>query len=612
MTGGWPGLCLDWPAARQAATQYIHALAKLCSSHACFYAYDTWNEPHIEPAWQRNIWAEPQERLFCYCTKTIEAFHRWLQERYGSVDTLNEVWTRRYPSWEVIDPPRAMGTYTDWVDWRRFIIDRSTRELQFRVNTLREADPNHVFEDHAAHHPPLDATAVNGINSWRLAEVVDTWGYSIFPRWFSFPVFEGAARIEITRSCAGGKDFWMTELQGGHGSRGLWRSPKMRAQDIRLWNWLAVAGGAKGVIYWTYHAEGTGSEATGFGLVARDGSATERVREAAASWRHIRTHWEGIIKDYQPEAEVAVLTDQDNGLLTFAMNGNEDASTESFRGYYRALWNLDLWTDTIEPSQLGKKPYKVLIVPWHLIGKETTCKSLREFVEQGGTLILETAFGMYDDRCFYNPVVPPFGLHESFGYREGESYFVNVGTAKAAVNNVYSGLPRAAQISASDRIYYDPEIDFQEPVRLKVKANTFVTPLTTTSAKAIATCNGMPVAAYQRSGKGQVYYFGTNLGASISAGNDEGIELLRAIIHPIVKPAVKAGKLRPRFIRGRQKGILLAFNDTAENQTDTLDIASLTPFSSARDLYQQTSIAMPGKALQLTVPYQDVAVILLE
>ena len=108
MTGGWPGLCLDWPAAREAATQYIHALAKLCSSHACFYAYDTWNEPHIEPAWQRNIWAEPQERLFCYCTKTIEAFHRWLQERYGSVDKLNEVWTRRYPSWEAIDPPRAM------------------------------------------------------------------------------------------------------------------------------------------------------------------------------------------------------------------------------------------------------------------------------------------------------------------------------------------------------------------------------------------------------------------------------------------------------------------------------------------------------------------------
>jgi len=106
------------------------------------------------------------------------------------------------------------------------------------------------------------------------------------------------------------------------------------------------------------------------------------------------------------------------------MAGQEDASTQSFSGYYHALWNLDLLADFIEPQSLGRGGYKVIIAPWHLIGKQATCDGLRNFVEKGGTLILETAFGLFDAQTFYNPVVPPHGLADLFGYREGESFFI--------------------------------------------------------------------------------------------------------------------------------------------------------------------------------------------
>ena len=116
------------------------------------------------------------------------------------------------------------------------------------------------------------------------------------------------------------------------------------------------------------------------------------------------------MRDYQPRPEVGILTDQDNAILTYAMAGKEDVSTQSFRGYYKALWSMDLWADFLEPAGLGKTHYKVLIAPWHLIGKKDTCERLRQYVENGGTLILETAFGLFDERCFYNPVIPPYGL----------------------------------------------------------------------------------------------------------------------------------------------------------------------------------------------------------
>ena len=104
------------------------------------------------------------------------------------------------------------------------------------------------------------------------------------------------------------------------------------------------------------------------------------------------------------------------------MTGNEDPSTDSFRGYYKALWNCDFPVDFIEPQSLPGNHYKVIIVPWHLIGKKETCAQLQQYAEAGGTLLLETGFGMYDERMIFNPVIPPYGLAEAFGYREGENY----------------------------------------------------------------------------------------------------------------------------------------------------------------------------------------------
>jgi beta-galactosidase GanA len=60
--------------------------------------------------------------------------------------------------------------------------------------------------------------------------------------------------------------------------------------------------------------------------------------------------------------------------------------------------------DFIEPqSLLTSEKYKIIIAQWHLIGKKETCDRLRQFVEAGGTLVLETGFASYDEHMVYNP-----------------------------------------------------------------------------------------------------------------------------------------------------------------------------------------------------------------
>jgi beta-galactosidase len=601
-SGGWPGLCLDWEVVQEAAARFVHELAKVCVPHRSLYAYDVWNEPQIVRALATtDSMARPTEKLFCYCERTIAEFRSWLQRRYGSLDRLNQAWIRRYPNWKAIDPPRCpIQMYADWLDWRQFIQERTADYMKFWVKNVRDIDPDHIVETHINHFPPIQPATLTGVQGWRLAEPVQVFGLSFYPYWWDMPADKGTAALEITRSCAGGKDFWVTELQGGHANEGYWRSAPMRARDIRFWNWMSVAAGAKGIIYWAYVAEGTGREASGFGLVQRSGEPTERAEEAAKANRLIQAHWD-ILKDYRPKPQVAILFDQDNAILTFAMSAGEEPCTASAKGYYKAFWNLDLWVDFIEPASIENRQYKVIVAPWHLIGKQATCQALRRFVEGGGTLILETAFGMFDDSYYFNPVIPPYGLDEAFGYREKESVMIESGKLPL------QALDKAEQGGQA----YEADVEFWQPTRARVKAHTFLTPLETRTATPIAKCREWTVGATKRVGRGRVYYIGTNFGASIASGSLEGIELLRSIVSPVARPpVVTSGELRSRLIEGAAYSLLTVFNSGAEDRTATLDLPAR--YHRATDIYSGRVRSVQQARLGVTVPFQDVVVLKLE
>jgi len=153
-------------------------------------------------------------------------------------------------------------------------------------------------------------------------------------------------------------------------------------------------------------------------------------------------------------------------------------------------------------------------------------------------------------------------------------------------------------------------LEFSQPIAVKVKAHTFLTPLEIGSATAIASAAGFPVAAMKKVGQGQVYYIGTNLGASITGGDTNGISLLRAIITPVVQPAVTADKVRPRLIEGEKRSLLVVFNDTADDQHEVVKLPKA--YRQAVELYGGEASLVEGKAVNVNAPYQGVSVLRLE
>lgn len=160
-------------------------------------------------------------------------------------------------------------------------------------------------------------------------------------------------------------------------------------------------------------------------------------------------------------------------------------------------------------------------------------------------------------------------------------------------------------------IYYEPEIEFTRPLQTQVRAHTFLTPITVSSATPIAQYRDLTVATKKKVGKGEVYYLGTNLGASINNGDDAGIDLLRAIITKVARPPVSSAKLRPRLIEGSsRRGLLVVVNDTPQDQTESIALPSR--YRQVTDIHTQKPQSFEKSAVRVSVPYQDAVVLLLE
>lgn len=606
LSGGWPGLCMDAPPVREQAVSFAGALVAAAAKHPSLYAYDVWNEPRLEPAASRDLYAGVPERLFCYCEHSQRAFRGWLRHRYGDVERLNDAWVRRFTTFDEVAPPRHHGTYADWVDWRRFCIDSQTEQMTFRVEILRMGDPGRLIESHTAHCPPMDGgshAVLWATDPWALAGQCDVWGASLFPGMFPRqPLALDAQRLDIVRSNARGKDFWLTEIQGGPTSQGITRGPVWRPQDVRTWAWLAVAAGARGILYWAYHAEATGREAGGYGLVDRAGRDTERSREAERVWRHIRDH-EAVILGYRPVPGVAVLYDVDTSLLDFAMEGDDHRVAESHCGYYRAIWESDVWADYVRPADLETLPPGLLIVPWHPIGKASTIAGLRAYLERGGAVLLEARFGLFDESMHQNPNVPPLGLAELFGYEEEEPYF-QAGEIPADPWAPPSG-------ETLPPLHDFPEIAVVAPVSGVFRAATYLVPLRVADAEPIAHCHGMTVGVRKRVGNGTVYAFGTNLGAAVARGSETARGIVRSLVADAGRAEVAGRELRPRLVSSKHGALLVVFNRHDQEVTEELRFRAAV-WRRARDLSSGATLAIRDGELTVSVPRDDVRVFVLE
>ncbi len=330
-TGGWPGLCLDSEPHRETIRNFLKAFTEHYKGNEDVIAFDIFHEPTEEPSQQyyQNDW---KELVYCYCRHSKEKFRQWLKEKYGNLDKLNQVWTRQYQNWDQVQPPKSVGMYTDWLDWKYFRSEAQADAMRFLSDTIKSFDENRCTVVHTAiyetGHP-----VVTSNDHYQLADTTDMIGSSMYD----------AVNPEITafvcdllRSVNHNGPYWIGETGTGAGPMYVFVGERtedsfcfslpISGKTIKRQTWGQIARGAKGILFWGWRPELSTVETISLGFTERNGDWTERCDALKEFTDLFGKYKEKITWAMAPESEVAILYNLDSifieGLVSLGTSGS--------------------------------------------------------------------------------------------------------------------------------------------------------------------------------------------------------------------------------------------------------------------------------------------------
>ncbi|MPY50802.1 beta-galactosidase [Streptomyces acidicola] len=358
-----------------------------------------------------------------YCTydwgdEAAAAFRRWLQNRYGTLDALNEAWGtafwgQGYDGWHEILPPRRahyMKNPTHVLDFRRFTSDMLLECYVIERDIVRRHTP----------HIPVTTNFMPmwvGQDAWRWAEEEDVVSVDLYPDPRDpFGAQNGALVQDMTRSQAGGGPWMLMEQAAGAVN---WRGvnhPKPPGLN-RLWSLQAVARGADAVCYFQWRQSRQGAEKFHSGMVGHAGEQGRTFQEIKRIGAELSLIGEEVT-GHHITSDIALLHDW-NSWWAGAQDGRLSSEVDYpqvVRAWHRALWEAHLTTAFAHPEH-DLSSYRLVAVPQLYLLGDAAIENLLAYVRGGGTLVCGFLTGVSDEDDRVRPGGMDARLRELFGIR---------------------------------------------------------------------------------------------------------------------------------------------------------------------------------------------------
>ena len=364
-----------------------------------------------------------------YSETAKQRFIVWLKNKYSNINNINKAWatqrwSRRLNQFEEIgfpvvaypnDVPERM------LDFRRFVSDEVNQFLFKVIDKANANAPDVLTNTNAWYYSPLKYF---DYSEMAYSGKMTREGCGFYPGNSLTNVgvmnaLFGISRIQFEST----NPFWCSEFTTHNAV------PK----SIRRSAYATLMYGNQMVCGWTWQSMIGGEEQYLEGMLDWDGIPNRKYDE----YKKIATEFKKIGKyfPYKPHPEVGMAFSFPSQIVSNSFPEQQD---DQLYACWGAFYVRNMDANILEISRSPLK-YKLLIVPGVTVMDETTATKIRDFVKNGGTVIMTSNSAVVDETGKIFASTRPGRLSDVFGIRVGsfeETEMMNEISRKSFKSNI--------------------------------------------------------------------------------------------------------------------------------------------------------------------------------
>ena len=321
-----------------------------------------------------------------------------------------------------------------------------------------------------------------------------------------------------------------------------------------------------------------------------DGSSTPLTVRAGNLGKMLSEHGNLLKEGKMKDAEVGIVFSMRSYLADWSTSGKKSNkfAIDCLSGYYTMFWEENMTVDIIHEAYANNlSKYKLIILPSATAIAPEFAEKLKAYIAQGGTVLSEQMFGIFDPTFKLSYSVPGYGFDEIFGAKEDDL------------------LPRTSvTLTGADGI-------------LKLEGNRYAETLKNVDADVLYRYeDGSPAIITKSYGDGSVIYSGVNLGfcysgrelvgddfssedaANISTGSKRFVMNLCDKL-AISKNLCSAKDVKVSLIETENSAIIIAINSSSDKRSGVISLNK--EYKTVEVVYGQGEAEIQGQELKFAL-----------
>lgn len=403
------------------ALRFADTLSKRYAKHPALVAFGIDNEPGYGP--------------ISYSETARLRFIGWAKNKYQKLELLNKAWatqrwSRRISEWDQIRLPsnvaETSGPPEKYLDYRRFVSDEILEYLNQTLEIVRKNAPDALTTSNF-----WPTYSDKGFDFAKMAYsnlTLSRNGMGFYPN----PNLKGLSpdmHFYIALSnYETNTPYWLNEFFTINAAPGA----------MRKYAYSTLMMGVQLISGWTWRSMYAGEEQWLNGLIDHDGVPSRKYyefKQIAEEFAKIEKY--GFPYEVKPEVAIAHSFESQNAsYYRYHYPVSQEAQMiEAFKPFFNR--NIDVQVVDLRFSSL---PQKLVIIPGLIVIDSTSAKNIRNYIYDGGTVIMTAFSGKANEYNQKYTSTHPGKLADVFGIRAGTveltSAFQGLGTEELEGNKI--------------------------------------------------------------------------------------------------------------------------------------------------------------------------------